>query len=513
MSQSVTRRLVTGSSLSLIDQGLKIVSAFVLTPMIVSGLGDEVYGAWCVLIAVFAQYGWLDLGLGISMPRFFSMALGAKDENKVSTLAATGGIVFFFITIASIVASLTVAWLAPQWFESRDVVQVIRLVVLIMSAFFAMQTASQVHLAYLKGHLRYDLIAAASIVRVICTGALIVVSLRQNWGIVGIAAVHAGVGMMESAIVVRFAHKHRPPLRIDFSHASRAKAVEIFKFASVTYILMAGQNLRNTLDPIIIAAQAGEQAVTAYALGNRFPVLFVDIAHILAGGQLLSLFGRYVGDSDWDGLKKIFAASARMCAVIATFGLMMMWLFGLPFLQRWVPSQAAEAWAVLMPAALPKALFIAQTPSMVLLIAMARHRKLAVIDWVAGLTNVALTWWLSGWMGAPGAAVATCFEQSIVCGMIWPWLAARALGISIAEVWGQLLAGPICRVVLVMAPCFLLVNFVEPDYGVLAGLGLICFVWFVLVSLFVLDEDERRWLERGLPFLRRFRRNVRAVEE
>jgi O-antigen/teichoic acid export membrane protein len=191
MRQSITRRLVAGSSLSLIDQGLKIVSAFVLTPMIVSGLGDEVYGAWCVLIAVFAQYGWLDLGLGISMPRFFSMALGAKDENKVATLAATGGIVFMFITIASIVASLAVAWLAPQWFENRDVVQVIRLVVLVMSVFFAMQTASQVHLAYLKGHLRYDLIAAASIVRVIFTGALIIVSLRQNWGLVGIAAVHA----------------------------------------------------------------------------------------------------------------------------------------------------------------------------------------------------------------------------------------------------------------------------------------------------------------------------------
>ncbi len=54
---SLARRFLAGSTLSLIDQVVKIASAFILTPIIVSGLGDHAYGAWCVLIAVFAQYG------------------------------------------------------------------------------------------------------------------------------------------------------------------------------------------------------------------------------------------------------------------------------------------------------------------------------------------------------------------------------------------------------------------------------------------------------------------------
>ncbi len=438
------------------------------------------------------------------MPRFFSKSIGARDEAQTRELAGTGGVVFACITLASLLASLFVAWLAPGWFADADVVRVIRLVVIVMAAFFASQTAAQLSLGYLKGHLRYDLIAIASIVRITVTSVLIVLVLRRGHGLLGIACVHAAVGAVESLMNIVFSLRHDPPLVVRLREATKSKALEIFKYAGAAYLMMAGQSLRNSLDPIVIAARAGESAVTGYALGNRFPVLFVDLAHIMAGGQLLSLFSRYVGDNDHAGLRRAYMASARMCAIIAAFGSFMMWMFGSPFLQRWVPAQAAAAWAVLVPAMLPKALFIAQTPSMVLLLALARHKKLAVIDWVAGAINVGMTWWLAGTMGAPGAAVATCIEQSIVCGLIWPVLGARAAGISIAEVWGRLLAWPVLRVALVLAPCALLIRFARPDYFVLAALGTACFVWFVVASFFVLNADERRWLERLLPFMRRF---------
>ncbi len=508
---SLARRFLAGSGLSLVDQVLKMASAFVLTPIIVSGLGAGPYGAWCVLIAVFAQYGWLDLGLGVSMPRFFAKAIGRKDEGEVRALAGTGAMIFLVIAVTSLLLTLAVAWQAPGWFKGSGAAEVMSSVVLVFGTFLAVQTTSQLYLGYLKGHLRYDRIALASIFRVLLSGGLIVLCMQRGWGLLGLAVVHAGCGIVECLMLITFARRLQPPLQPSLADFQKAKAVELFKYSIAAYLMMAGQNLRNSLDPIIIAAQAGEQAVTGYALGNRFPVLFVDLAHILAGGQLLSLFSHYYGNQDHDGLKRAYAFACKVCAAIGVFGAAMMWLFGEPFLQRWIPEHSLVAWQVMMPAVLPKALFIAQTPSMVLLLAMARHRRLAGIDWFAGACNLLMTWWLTRRLGAPGAAWATCVEQSIVCGLLWPALGSRVSGIGFAQTWLRLLAGPAARAALVLLPCLWFRQLARPDYLYLIIIGAASCLWFFVGHGLLLSLEERQWAVKLMPFLKRFVRKVDAA--
>jgi O-antigen/teichoic acid export membrane protein len=504
---SLARKLLAGSGLSFFDQALKIASAFFLTPIIVNALGAGPYGAWCVIIAVFAQYGWLDLGLGVSMPRFFAKAVGRKDVGEIQSLASTGKAIFLLVAAASLAITTVVAWQSPAWFASSGAGPDVRTVVAVFGSFLAVQTLCQLQLGYLKGHLRYDLIATASICRVLLSGILFYVFLTHGHGLLSIAVIQAGCGVMESLLLVLFARGLQPPLRPLLSHFQKQKAVEVMKYSAVAYLMMAGLNLRNTLDPIIIAARAGEDAVTGYALGNRFPVLFVDIAHILAGGQLLSLFSRYIGEGDQEGLRKAFLFASKVCAAIAVYGSALMWMFGLSFLQRWIPAQADAAWQVMIAAILPKALYIAQTPSMVLLLALAQHRRLAWIDWAAGACNVCMTWWLAGRMGAPGAAWATCIEQSLVCGILWPLLSAKAAGMGFGEAWRRLLAWPIARSTLILAPCALLMFYARPDYLNLIAIGFACTVWFVAGSMLTMNVEERIWMARLMPLMRRFAPN------
>lgn len=501
---SFARRIASGAGLSLVDQAVKIASAFVLTPMLVAGLGDGPYGVWSVLMAVFAQYGWLDLGLGISFPRFFARAIGSKDPAQLRTLAGTGATTFGIVAVFSFCTTLAIAWLSPGWFPTMGSPQTVRGIVLAFGTFLAVQTACQIFQGYLKGQLRYDRIALASLCRITISSLLIWWSLVKGWGLIGVACIHAGCGIMECTLLAFFARQIDPPLHFSYRDFEKSKAVEILKYSFVAYVMMSGQSLRSTLDPIIVAMQAGEAAVTGYALGNRFPVLFVDLAHIVAGGQLLSLFSHYVGSGDLEGLRRQFRTASVACATLAVLGCGMMWLFGLPFLQRWVPTQAGNAWAVMLPTALPKALFVAQTPSMVLLLAMASHKRLAVIDWIAGAINLALSWHLVSRMGAPGAAWATCVEQSIVCAFIWPWLASRASGMSVAQIWTKLLAWPVLRASLVLLPCTLLVRFARPDFVVLALIGIVCSAWFIAGVFFTMSADERAGLIKVMPFLRKF---------
>ncbi len=498
---SLARRFLAGSGLSLADQAVKMASAFILTPIILSGLGTGLYGAWCLFISVFAQYGWLDLGLSVSMPRFFSTALSGKKDGGIRELAGTGSVIFIFVAVVSLLVSAFVAWRAPGWFADSSAADAARSVVLVFGSFLAVQTTAQLHLGYLKAHIRYDRIAIASIIRVVLTGVLFVICIRRGWGLMGIACIHAACGILECLMIVAFARRLEPRLEASPRFFSKPKAAELLGYSFIAYLMMAGQSLRSTVQPILIAAQSDEAAVAAYALGTRFPVLFVDLAHIVAGGQLLTLFSRYAGADDHDGLEKAFVFASRMCASLAVLGAALMWMFGLPFFQRWIPDHAAMAWEVLAPTVLPKALFVAQTPSMVLLLALARHRRLAVADWIAGLANVALTWWLAASLGGRGAAIATCIEQSLVCGILWPLLAARAVKMSFLQAWGGLLAWPVLRGALVLLPCLLLLPHAGPDYLHLILIGTGCSLWFAIGTALLMKSSERAWVLRLLPFL------------
>ena len=501
---SLARRFLAGSSLSLVDQVVKMASAFILTPIIVSGLGSSLYGSWCLLVAVFAQYGWLDLGLSVSMPRFLSKAVSGNKSDEIRTLAGTGAVIFIGVAVVSLLTTILVAWRAPYWLAGSEAADVVRSVVLVFGSFLAVQTTSQLYLGYLKAHVRYDKIALASIFRVVVTGVLFVICIRKGWGLLGVASIHAGCGVVECLMLIAFARRLEPPLQVDLQAFSKPKAVEVMKYAFIAYLIMAGQSLRSSVQPIIIAYQAGEEAVTGYALGTRFPILFVDLAHIVAGGQLLTLFSRYVGTNDTEGLKKAFVFASRMCASLAVLGGGMMWLFGQPFLQRWIPGHALVAWQSLLPSVLPKALFVAQTPSMVLLLALAKHRRLAEADWVAGLCNVAMTWWLAARLGGQGAAIATCIEQSLVCGILWPLLAARGAEMRFVQVWGGLFAWPVLRAALLLSPCALMLPWARPDYPSLIIIGVVSCAWFGLVSLFTMPQEEKTWLLKLMPFLRKF---------
>lgn len=501
---NLARRFLFGSGLSLTDQVVKIASAFIITPIIVNGLGKDLYGAWSLLIAVFAQYGWLDLGLSVSMPRFFSKAIGSKDPASIRSLASTGAGIFLAVAILSLAITAVVAWLAPAWFEASKAAEVARSVVIVFGTFLAVQTTAQLSLGYLKGHLRYDKIALASIIRVTLTGVLFVICIQRGWGLLGISLIHAGCGILECIMLIAFSRSLQPPLAASLREFSQPMARELLGYSAAAYVLNASAHLRSTFQPIIIAYVISEAAVTDYSLGSRFPILFVDLAHIVAGGQLMALFSRLAGPAHHEDLKRAFVFASRMCAAIAVLGAGMMWMFGLPFLQRWIPAHAAEAWSVLAPSVLPKALFIAQTPSMAVLLALARHKRLAAWDWAGGLCNVALTWWLCAKIGPAGAGWATCVEQSLICAILWPLLAARALKISFTEVWTRMLAWPILRAALVLAPCALLLQFAKPDYLILTAIGLVSCAWFAIASLLTLGAEEKSWLLKLMPFLARF---------
>ena len=105
-SGAVLIRGAAGRSMAMV---VNFAITMVLLPIVVSNLGDRLYGAWIMVGMVIGYYGLLDLGLSSAVSRFVSRALGQDNKEEADCFITTSiylfsiaGLIGFVIIIAQV---------------------------------------------------------------------------------------------------------------------------------------------------------------------------------------------------------------------------------------------------------------------------------------------------------------------------------------------------------------------------------------------------------------------------
>src|ERR1035437_4469163 len=110
------------------------VISFLLTPVLVHGLGSFYYGLWILVASVLDYYGLLDIGMGYSMQRFVARYRGGNDRQAMNETFMTGMSVGVCISLAVFVLTAVLAWVLPGFFHlNGDASRLFRMLLLIQS--------------------------------------------------------------------------------------------------------------------------------------------------------------------------------------------------------------------------------------------------------------------------------------------------------------------------------------------------------------------------------------------
>jgi len=93
--------------------GASVLSALILTPIIVHALGKDAYGLWVFIGSITVFVALLDLGVGPSVVRFGAHARGAQTPEEISSLASVGIVVYAVIGAVSVLAGIVLAIVVP----------------------------------------------------------------------------------------------------------------------------------------------------------------------------------------------------------------------------------------------------------------------------------------------------------------------------------------------------------------------------------------------------------------
>jgi O-antigen/teichoic acid export membrane protein len=460
----------------------------VLSPYILHHLGDEAFGLWVLIFSITGYYGLFDLGIRSSIVRYVATYSATRHHDELDRLISTALFTYSGTGAIAILITLTGSYYVDSIFRiSADFLHTARWLFLIVGSAVALGFPLGVFGGVLEGLQRFYVLNFTSVCSTMVRALSIVLALRHGRGLLSVALITVSMplvsGLVNAIVVLCIL-----PLRLKIKNVNRTSLRRIATYSSSTFIIMVAARLRLKTDAMVIGTFISSAAITYFTIGSRL----VDYAGEVVSGLaqvFVPMSSKSDASGDLAGLRKIFVAGNRACALIIFPMAAILIILGKSVIEAWVGARyVATSYPVLLVLVIPSTLILAQSASGRVLFGMAKHKTLAVVTLLEGSANLFLSIFLVRRFGILGDAVGTAIPLACTTLFFLPRHLCRVLklrtGIYLRQAFllPLTLCGPLVAVLLLMRHWFVAHNYFQLAIQLLVGavvygVGLLWAIW------------------------------------
>jgi len=516
---TTSRRLILNTAFNLITLLSGAAVGFLLIGFFLSELGEMRYGIWILVGSIFQYRRLLDMGMNSSINRYIPVGLATGDNAAIQRVLSTSLFFFSVLAVVFILISLAIYSNLGSWFTiTSDMLGTAGVLVLVVGSCFAIAMPLQLSSALLSGLQRYDILNIAELVALLLRTVLVVVLLRQGFGLITMGLVFGASEILVRVLQFIFARKLLPEASITLEAVDIGLLREMLSYGINTFLYtMAGVILFKASD-VVIAVFIGTREVSQFA---------VAVAGIILLSQFLRAFTAAIKPavSDLDArddqsrvLEISFLMRKYSLLVIMPAACFLI-VMGRNFLQVWVgnkfeqPTVIETMSLVLAILTFGHCMRLAQHSNFIVLVGKGEHKIFGIFTVVMAFlcvsaSVISVTVFN---LGLVGIAWSNCLPMALMCGIVLPIYFNRKMGISvrdsISRIWWPAMLGSTPAVVMIIGWKQL---YPPMDwFGI--GTVVVCSVLLTCLSAWCLSLTplERNRLTRILPrSVLRFTRHV-----
>jgi O-antigen/teichoic acid export membrane protein len=340
MKGSLTAASASGVALWVCD----VVAAFIVSPLLIHGLGVSQYGAWDIVVALIGYFGFLDLGISPAIMRFVAHSRGAGNKKDEHRYFSTG----FWLLSGSGFAAALIFWVmslfAPNFLMAEPAgIAHLEFLLMVVGGLVALSMPINALAANLLGKqrnvplncLRMLLTALRAIATVAC------MRLASESRLLGLAVAFLLILVFEIAIISLWLASEDGWQVFSPRLFCGKRAKEMARFGVNGTLLVLGTGSLRKAIGIVIAKVMDLAAVTYFAIAARLIDYCASLTQAI-GYPLTPHLARAAGSGNLVVLRNEYVRSTKILQVFA-FGVPIgtMWL-GEPFLSRWLGSDMTK---------------------------------------------------------------------------------------------------------------------------------------------------------------------------
>jgi O-antigen/teichoic acid export membrane protein len=485
------RLLARNTLITIVGQGLIVVTAIAAVPLLIDMLGTARFGVLTLAWVLIGYAGLFDLGLGRALTKFTAEKLGAGEEEQIPPLFWTA---FWLLGALGVVAGAIVAGLSP-WLtksvlnipEDLEGEALAGFGLLALSIPFVLGSASL--RGNLEAHQRFDLTNATAVpLSVISYFGPVLAALVSHHLAVVIAPVVLS-RVLACGILLHLCQRVDPSLAA-WRTPDRRLVSPLLRFGGWITATSIVAPLFSTLDRFMVGAVASATAVAYYATPYE-AVVRLRIISMSFAGVLFPAFAATVA-SDRARSELLFSRGSRG-VLIALFPLSLITLlFGHEILDLWVGQDFADASTEVMQW-LSAGVLLNGLAFMPFSLLQSTRPDLIAKVLAAELPFYLLGFWLGvDALGIEGGAIAWTVRVGVDGAILYGLLYYHLKLISGASVVAVAKPLALCIAMFLVAPTI-------DDVALKAAFFVAAMVAFGLYAWYrVLERDERDVLRRRL---------------
>lgn len=498
--------LETGEQVRLMGQGLvngtsKILLGLVaifLVPVMLKGLGTELFGLWLFISTVVNAVSTVsDLGVQVTVIR--EVGAAGEDTGQVAPFLKAAANLYLQLTIVGALAIIiAVALLLGRSPEVPEAGAILSKVVIAVSIGFVADQLCSFHISVLQGLRRFGLANLLAIASSLLNAFVVVGVLALGGRLLGVVEGEALVSILALVaaytVVAMLAPRLRPRLGLlDFNTLRPHISVSLLSQLSVitNAILWNGP-------PMLIAVMLGPASLVPYQLGCKFPLAVGNFAWDLAA-VMIPIASRHQRINSTTPAGEAFEVGTRGVTVLTLPIYIVLWVVGPSLLRAWLGVVPDGALTVLRLMCIAGAIGAIDVVASSILLGRGMVAFLSVMTSGIVIVVLPVTALLLYRIGPEGAAWAMAGAAPIAAAAV-----LRAAG-SVCEVSLSDLARRIARDIWlpsIACACtaMLIVHSLPAGrwLSVIAAGSAGVFTYFIIYFVLGARDEERLFLRRGL---------------
>ena len=450
-----TLRLARGIMGNWMAMAAGMAISFFLSPFIVHRLGTVAYGVWALVIALSSYMKLLDLGLYGSVQRIVSREHVRGNHSASSEAVGTAFLIRVWISCPIVLLGAVGAWILPRLFHIPPALAApARMAVILTTINIAVNLTMGVFSGVLSALQRYDVMSGYAVLQNLLRATGVWWALTHHYGIVALAIVELGAGLVASVGQVVSALRLYPELEVRYKLGNRDLLREIWTYSYLVVIINVGGQLIYYSDNLVVGGFLSAAAVALYAIGGNLVEYLRAIVFSMTT-TFTPLASSLEATGDFVRLRKLLVQGTQATMLLTLPISVALFFRGPTFIGLWMgPQYAQPSGHVLQILLIASITMLANTTGGGLMFGMSKHRAQAY--WVAGEAagNLVLSIILVQRIGLLGVAWGTTIPALIFNLFFRPQYTCDLVGQKVGAFFWQSWIRPLIAAVPFAIACF-----------------------------------------------------------
>ncbi len=487
-----TRKIIENIFSNWANLGVTVILAFIVSPIVVKGLGNETYGILTIITSFAGYFTVLDFGVNTAIIRYISSSCANNNYDNARSIYSTSIAIFSLVTLIVVLSTLIFGYYFQDIFKLYNIPRTHLYVILIVVMIdFAIGLISSVYLGCLCGLQDFLYINANSIVINIVKNIVVIYCMLAGYGLLTLVIIQASATLLRG--ISQYFRIRRKYCEIYFkiNTVTKESAKTIYSYSVYSFIIAIAIKVLFYTDSFVIASLVSITAVTFFAIPSTLMGYLEQLVWAMLS-VLVPVISANDALGDETNNVRLYIIGTKYTLLLSIPIVIFLFHNGGDFLRLWIGNEFEErSKLVLQILLLGYAFSMSQGISNAILKGISKHKMLAFIYIFQALANLGLSIMLANHYGIEGVALGTTVPL-IVSTMFIIIYTCKVLKVNIFYYIKQTYLTSFLPVTMAIVALYAIVPTAD-NYMLLILNAVIIFLIFAITAYFFMIESDHRY--------------------